>query len=104
MFPSNPRALPCDIDFVIERKGHILIAEWKRRWENVSGGQRRMLQALARKPDFTVLVVRGHTDGAEPVIEKFWQVVDDHCVGVGSGLTEYRDFCQVWYERADSTL
>lgn len=58
-------------------------------------------RSLAELPRCTVLVVRGHTDGGVPHIEKFWQIVDGRCVEIGQGLDEYRAFARNWYDRVD---
>jgi hypothetical protein len=48
-----------DIDAIIERRGHFLIFEIKRTEEALHLGQFLLLQALARQPRTTVLLVRG---------------------------------------------
>ena len=102
IFP-NPRALPCDIDFFMERTGKFIAGEWKRDREKMSEGQRIALQSLARLPQFTVLVVRGHTDGGKPHIEKFWRVVNGRCRQIGYGYDDYVEYCQAWWNYADRT-
>lgn len=101
IIPENPKVLPSDLDMVFERRGYFLVAEWKRSNEPVSLGQKYMLQALARTPNFCVLMVRGHTDGGVH-IEKFWQVVDDTCKHRGSTVDDFRDFVRRWYWWADA--
>jgi hypothetical protein len=54
----NPfHCFPCNVDGLTERGGHFLLFELKH-GEELSGGQFRMLQALAALPRFTVLIIR----------------------------------------------
>lgn len=62
LIPSNPKFLPSNLDMVYERNGRFLVAEWKRPGENISGGQERLLRAMAKVPGFIVLIVTGDTD------------------------------------------
>ena len=62
LIPNNPAFCPSNIDGIAERNGKFLVMEWKRPNEKVSDGQRRLLQAFAKKPDFTVLIIEGNTD------------------------------------------
>jgi len=56
---DNPKAMPSNIDMVFERRGSFLIAEWKRKNEEISLGQKILLKALANQNKFTVLVING---------------------------------------------
>jgi hypothetical protein len=49
-------SLPTNLDGLTERRGHFLLCEVKR-GEEVSEGQRIMLDALARQDKWTVLIV-----------------------------------------------
>lgn len=68
--------LPCNLDMVLERKGHFIIGEWKRRNEKMGLGQQILLRHLAMVNKFTVLIIRGDTDGGM-VIDKIWQLLPD---------------------------
>lgn len=48
-----------DLDGVIERNGRFLVLETKRPGERLSMGQRLMLKAFARLPQFEVFILRG---------------------------------------------
>jgi hypothetical protein len=50
------KCLPCNLDGLTERSGRFLLMELKH-GEEISGGQWRMLKALAAIPVFTTLVV-----------------------------------------------
>jgi hypothetical protein len=56
---------------------------------------------LAKQPNFTVLIVQGHTDG-EMVVDKFWQVEFDLLRHRGNSLLELRLFIKRWYEQTES--
>lgn len=101
VIPGNPKFCPCNIDGIVERKGKILLMEWKRQNEGFSDGQRFLLKALARSPDITVVIVRGNTD-AELVIEEFFYVSGaGSLVRVGTGKDEFFAWYRAWYEYAD---
>jgi hypothetical protein len=50
------KCLPCNLDGLTERNGRFLLMELKH-GEEISGGQWRMLKALAALPTFTTLIV-----------------------------------------------
>src|SRR5216683_3186559 len=48
-----------DLDFIQERKGKFIVIEFKKAGEqklDVDDGRRILLEALAREPDFTVII------------------------------------------------
>jgi hypothetical protein len=57
----NHRCLPTNVDgltyHLVERKARFLLLEVKRNSEDMSTGQRIMLSALARIPQFTVILL-----------------------------------------------
>jgi hypothetical protein len=95
--------VPSNIDMVLERKGHFLIGEWKRKNEKISKGQEILLKSFAKQPNTTVLVVSGDTDNGM-VVRKFWKL-DKYgtCNQVGLGLDAFKDYIVDWYLRADLT-
>jgi hypothetical protein len=97
LIPDNPKWLPSNIDMLMERKGKFLLCEWKRPNEEFGGGQKLLLKALARQPDFTVLIVQGNTDNGM-VVEKFWEVEFDLLRHRGSSTLEFKLFIKRWYE------
>jgi len=101
LIENNPRAVPCNIDMVFERKGYFLVGEWKNSTENISVGQRIMLQNLAKIPEFTVLIIIGSTN-EETVINNIFKVKrDGHCVKVGNGLDDLKKLVSLWYDFAN---
>ena len=102
MIETNPKATPCDIDMIFERKCNFLVGEWKREGESISQGQGLLLRNLARQPQFTILIIRGHTDG-EMVVEKFEQLCSDGIFKVcGKSPEDLRRFVTDWYNWADA--
>lgn len=97
VIPDNPKWLPSNIDMLAERNGKFLLAEWKRENEEFGGGQKLLLKALSKQPDFTVIIVQGNTDN-EMVVDKFWQLQFDQLRHRGSSVLELRLFIKQWYE------
>ncbi len=101
LIASNPKALPCNIDMVIERKEKFLVGEWKRDNEEVSLGQKILLRNLAKQPQFIVLLITGDTDD-EAVVTSFGRITKYGAFKhLGSSLDELKDFVTRWYEWAD---
>jgi len=107
LIPSNEKFSPSDIDGICERNGQFLVMEWKRpkddsyEGEKVSYGQQRLLQSLAAKEGFIVIIVYGHTDN-EMKVDKFFRVQPKGpCIPMGAGTEMFKKFYQQWYELAD---
>lgn len=88
-----------DVDFIIERCGHFLVGEIKRRREDITQGQMILLRALAGSPAFTVFALVGDIEDHEIwptelllVREGVWQPTDRP--------TFFR-FCCDWFNRVD---
>jgi hypothetical protein len=101
--PDNPKLLPCDIDFVIERKGHFLVAEWKREGESFSTGQRLMLEALSKKSDFTVLLVNGTSTDKAFHVTDFYQLKEQKEIISGLSANDLMAFIREWYARVNGS-
>jgi hypothetical protein len=98
---ANPALIPSNVDGILERNGQFLILEWKRPGEKVSTGQKIMLQALASKPDFMVVIIYGNTDN-ETVIDSYWLLTPDgKPVKSGVGFQSFKQFYKDWYALAD---
>ena len=101
LIPANPALIPSNVDGILERNGQFLILEWKRPGEKVSTGQKIMLQALASKPDFMVVIIYGNTDN-ETVIDSYWLLTPDgKPVKSGVGFASFKQFYKDWYTLAD---
>jgi hypothetical protein len=101
LIPSNPALIPSNVDGILERNGQFLILEWKRPGEKVSTGQKIMLQALASKPSFMVVIIYGNTDN-ETVIDSYWTLTPEgKPYKAGIGFESFKQFYRQWYELAD---
>ena len=101
LIPLNPHLVPSNVDGILERNGHFLILEWKRPGEKVSEGQRIMLQALAAKPSFMVVIIYGNTDN-QTVVDSYWVLTPEgKPVKSGVGFESFKQFYRQWYELAD---
>jgi len=101
LIPDNPYLVPINVDGILERDGQFLILEWKRPGERVSEGQRIMLQALAAKTSFMVVIIYGNTDN-ETVIDSYWLLTPEgKPVKSGIGFESFKQFYRQWYELAD---
>jgi hypothetical protein len=101
LIPANPALIPSNVDGILERNGQFLILEWKRPGEKVSTGQKIMLQALASKPDFMVVIIYGNTDN-ETVIDSYWLLTPDgKPVKSGVGFQSFKQFYKDWYALAN---
>jgi hypothetical protein len=104
LLPNNPKACPCNIDGIIERKGKFLVLEWKRQGESMSEGLRRTLQALAATPNFQVWVVRGDTDEGLRIARFFFVPPQGKAMLLGEGVEEFVRAYKLWYEWADGVF
>ena len=101
VIPESPNFMPSNVDGILERNGQFLILEWKRPGEKVSEGQRIMLQALASKPSFMVVIIYGNTDN-ETVIDSYWLLTPEgKPVKTGIGFESFKQFYRDWYTLAD---
>ena len=101
LITANPAFVPSNVDGIAERNGYFLIMEWKRPGEKVSEGQRIMLQALAAKPGFMVVIIYGNTDN-ETIINSYWVLTPTgKAVKNGVGFESFKQWYRQWYEFAD---
>ena len=102
LISANPAFVPSNVDGIAERNGQFLIFEWKRPGEKVSNGQRIMLQALAAKPSFMVVIIYGNTD-TETIIDSYWLLTPEgKPVKTGIGFESFKQFYRQWYELANN--
>ena len=74
---GNTRISFTDVDglFVVERSGHFLFLETKRSDEELTMGQRILLEALSSLPKFTVILLRGprgHPQSLQRIRQGVW--------------------------------
>ena len=101
LIAENPNFVPSNVDGICERKGQFLVMEWKRTNEEISKGQEYLIKALAKLPNFIVLIIYGDTDD-ETTIHKYYLVNQDgSCTLAGSNFAMLKEFYKNWYEMAD---
>lgn len=100
---SNKDFACSDIDMIYERKGHFLVVEWKKLNEEFGGGQKIMLKALAKTPNFTVLVAYGYSENTKLTVYDFKQVTEMQTLKhLGQGKQAFIEYIQNWYKRVDN--
>lgn len=102
IIPSNPKAQASNVDMIFERKGHVLIGEWKREGEKLSEGQKILLRALANKPDFYVYIIEGYSYAEERAIGRICKLHQDQLTLLGTGEEYLIKMIQSWYAYVDS--
>lgn len=101
LIENNPRFGPSNVDGIVERRGEILVMEWKRDGESINAGQMQLLNALARKESFTVLLIYGSTDDVT-IVNDFYKLGSLEKELLGNGLDALKDFYIKWYKNADN--
>lgn len=99
--PSNPKAIPSNIDMVIERRNKFFIGEWKRPNEEISIGQKILLRALAKMPNFFVYVIEGWSTKNETVVNGIYRLQNNLLRKVGKGKEDLRDIYCSWYNSVE---
>jgi hypothetical protein len=101
LIETNPKAHPCNIDMMFERRCKFLVGEWKRDNESMSMGQEILLKNLAKQPQFTVIIIHGDTDN-ETVVKGFDAIYPDGSFKrLGHSFEDLKGFITRWYNWAD---
>jgi len=102
LIPSNPKAVPCNIDMVFERKGYFFVGEWKRPAERISVGQEIMLKALARQNKFVVVLITGWQTQEETIVKEVTRITrTGDYESVGKSMEDLREYLSMWYDFAN---
>jgi hypothetical protein len=104
LIPGHENVLPSNLDMVYERRGHFLVAEWKRPREAVSQGQMILLQALARADKTIVLMVEGNTDHGMTVSKVERLMPSGTLCHKGNTRADLKVMILRWFCWADKTL
>ena len=93
--------LPYECYLIGELAASFLVGEWKRPNESISRGQEILLENLAKKPGFLVVLIEGNTD-AEMVVNKV-QLFNPHkgWIDWGDSVESLKDLITQWYARAE---
>ena len=102
LLPSNPKFLPSNVDGIAERNGKFLVMEWKRPNEKISKGQEFLLKALAKTPNFVVIIIIGDTDNGMNIERFYYLQPIGKNVLIGTSTQEFKDYYTFWYEWANN--
>jgi len=95
--PSHPFITPSNIDMILETNNHILLGEWKRDGEEISKGQKVLLQRLSLLPKFTILVIYGYSNDVERDIGNFYKLDNDILRKQGNGEKQLKEYVNDWF-------
>jgi len=102
-----------DIDMIYERNGKFLIGE-KKKGEKVSQGQEILLKALAKTPNFIVLLITGYSENTKLVVQKIrlmtkegkldtrYEYDDLDGNELDDGVNVLKEMIKTWYAWADN--
>lgn len=103
-----------DLDMIYERKGKFLVGEWKKKGEEISGGQLILLKALANTADFFVLLITGYSENTKLVVQKIqflnkkgefetkYEYDDLFNDKLEDGVNMLKEMIKTWYKWADN--
>ena len=99
---DNPKAMPSNIDGVIERNGCFLWMEWKQSGEAMSKGQQILLSKLAQVNDFFVIVITGYSNSAGREVGAIQKILPDgHWRLVGENEADLKLLVNKFYNYAE---
>jgi|APCry1669189034_1035192.scaffolds.fasta_scaffold222807_2 hypothetical protein len=102
LIAGNPKAVPCNLDMIFERKGYFFVGEWKRENERISIGQEILLKALAREVKFTVVLIVGfQSEESTEVVEVVRILKSGNYKTIGNNLEDLKTYVSMWYEYAN---
>ena len=94
---QNAAIIPSNVDMILETNFHFLIGEWKRDGEEISKGQKVLLQRLSLLPKFTILVIYGYSNDKERHIDNFYKLDNDILRKQGNGEKELKEYINNWF-------
>ncbi|NDB60782.1 hypothetical protein EB001_20410, partial [bacterium] len=75
--------------------------EWKRDGEEVSKGQKILLNRMSTLPNFIVLIINGYSDGNNRSINDFYELHDTFLKKKGHGEEELKNYVNEWFIEAN---
>tara|TARA_R110002153_G_scaffold146713_1_gene298039 strand:- start:290 stop:664 length:375 start_codon:yes stop_codon:yes gene_type:complete len=102
IIPNNPKAQPCNVDGLFQRKDKFLVMEWKRPNENMNLGQKILLEALSKQKNFTVILIEGYSQDGEREIGNVSVLKNKQFKVHGEGEKFLVKFMQRFYNYADT--
>tara|TARA_R110002049_G_scaffold85689_1_gene217924 strand:+ start:28 stop:414 length:387 start_codon:yes stop_codon:yes gene_type:complete len=103
IIPNNPKAQPCNIDGLFQRKDKFLVMEWKRPNENMNLGQKILLEALSEQNNFIVILIEGYSQDGEREIGDISVLKNKKFKYHGKGEGFLIQFMQRFYSYANKT-
>ena len=97
VIPSNPKLLPSNVDFILERRGKFLFGEFKKPEEQISGGQRILLEQLSKVSGFKVFVATGWNEGTSLVVTQLTTIRGSDWETVDCDLEGFKQRIAAWY-------
>lgn len=104
---SHGKIFPCDLDGCVEVKGNLLFIETKFHDDDLSEGQRLMLEALAKIPGAKVVVVvidkKTTSTGAFQFIPLKMRIIPKdniHTDYIDCTMVQWNEFYTAWYKNA----
>ena len=98
---QNAAIIPSNVDMILETNYHFLIGEWKRDGEEVSKGQKILLNRMSTLPNFIVLIINGYSDGNNRFINDFYELHDTFLKKKGHGEEELKNYVNEWFIEAN---
>lgn len=98
---QNAAIIPSNVDMILETNYHFLIGEWKRDGEEVSKGQKILLNRMSTLPNFIVLIINGYSDGNNRSINDFYELHDTFLKKKGHGEEELKNYVNEWFIKAN---
>lgn len=102
VIPDKPKVMPSNVDFIFERRGRFLFGEFKRPDEKLSVGQEILLQALSRKPGFSVFIATGWNEGTSLVIEQLTVIRNGVWTVEPCDLEQFKQRIRDWFAAAEA--
>ena len=98
---QNAAIIPSNVDMILETNYHFLIGEWKRDGEEISKGQKILLNRMSTLPKFIVLIINGYSDGNNRSINDFYELHDTFLKKKGHGEEELKNYVNEWFIEAN---
>ncbi len=100
LFEDNSKIIPSNLDMIYGINNKFLIAEWKRDNEEIMEGQKILLKALSKEPNFTVILINGYSDNTGIFISKYYQISSTSLIYLGNSIDSLKDYIKTWYRLA----
>jgi len=98
---QNAAIIPSNVDMILETNYHFLMGEWKRDGEEISKGQKILLNRMSTLPNFIVLIINGYSDGNNRSINDFYELHDTFLKKKGHGEEELKNYVNEWFIEAN---